>query len=121
MGKNSTTKKEPGKIGQYLKKKDIVISFQRYAIDAMGAMALGLFASLLMGTILNTIGVQLANAFGEARFFEILVEMGGFAMQATGPAMAVAIGYALKAAPLVLFSLAGVGIAALLGGYLLAV
>ena len=78
----------------------------------MGSMALGLFASLLMGTILNTVGVQLTNAFGEAKFFEILIEMGAFAMQATGPAMAVAIGHALHAAPLVLFSLAGVGIAA---------
>ncbi len=112
MGKDSKTKKEPGKVGRYLKKKDVVISFQRYAIDAMGSMALGLFASLLMGTILNTVGVQLTNAFGEAKFFEILIEMGAFAMQATGPAMAVAIGHALHAAPLVLFSLAGVGIAA---------
>ena len=112
MGKDSKTKKEPGKVGRYLKKKDVVISFQRYAIDAMGSMALGLFTSLLMGTILNTVGVQLTNAFGEAKLFEILIEMGAFAMQATGPAMAVAIGHALHAAPLVLFSLAGVGIAA---------
>lgn len=40
----------------FCKRKDIEISVQRYLIDALGAMAQGLFASLLMGTILSTIG-----------------------------------------------------------------
>lgn len=88
----------------FLAKKDIVFSAKRYGIDALGAMAQGLFASLLIGTILKTLGQQLA--------IETLVEIGAFAQSGTGPAMAVAIGYALKCPPLVLFSLIAVGGAA---------
>ena len=88
----------------FLERKDIEISFQRYAIDALSAMAQGLFASLLIGTIFNTIG----NVSGVAAFNEI----GGFASAVAGPAMAIAIGYALKSPPLVLYSLAAVGYAA---------
>ena len=81
----------------------------RYLIDAMGAMAQGLFASLLVGTIISTIGSQCNLA--------LLVEIGNYAKAMAGPAMAVAIGYALKASPLVLFSLAAVGhVANTLGG-----
>lgn len=93
----------------FLKRKDIEISFKRYFIDAMGAMAQGLFASLLIGTIISTIGQQLG--------LSILVSIGDYAKSATGAAMAVAIGYALKAPQLVLFSLLAVGTAAnALGG-----
>ena len=70
----------------------------------MGAMAQGLFCSLLIGTILKTLGQQVNLQF--------LVDVGGFAAAMSGPAMAVAIGYALQAPPLVLFSLATVGYAA---------
>ena len=41
-------------VKQFLKRKDIEISLKRYGIDALGAMAQGLFASLLIGTILKT-------------------------------------------------------------------
>lgn len=92
------------KILEFLKKKDVEVSLKRYGIDALGAMAQGLFASLLIGTILNTAGTQ----FG----IEVLNTVGGYAMGASGVAMAIAIGYALKAPPLVLFSLATVGSAA---------
>ena len=88
----------------FLQRKNIVISARRYGIDALGAMAQGLFCSLLIGTILDTLGDQLDLAF--------LVEVGGFASAMSGAAMAVAIGYALQAPPLVLFSLATVGYAA---------
>ena len=77
---------------------------QLYLVDAMSAMAQGLFASLLVGTIISTLGTQ----FG----LPVLVEVGNFAKSVSGPAMAVAIGYALKAPPLVLFSLTAVGTAA---------
>lgn len=87
----------------FLSRKDIEVSFQRYAIDAMSAMAQGLFASLLMGTILNTLG-----SLTGVSFFN---DIGAFAQAATGAAMAVAIGYALKSPGLVLFSLAAVGYA----------
>ena len=41
-------------IRAFLKRKDVIISAHRYGIDAMGAMAQGLFASLLIGTIIKT-------------------------------------------------------------------
>ena len=88
----------------FLKRKNIELSVKRYLIDALGAMAQGLFASLLIGTIISTLGTQLG--------IEILVTVGTYAKAAVGPAMAVAIGYALQASPLVLFSLAAVGAAA---------
>ncbi|MBP3487373.1 MAG: PTS sugar transporter subunit IIC [Roseburia sp.] len=92
------------KFRKFLERKNIIISAKRYLIDAMGAMAQGLFASLLIGTIIGTLGTQ----FG----IELLVTIGGYAKAAVGPAMAVAIGYALQAPPLVLFSLAACGAAA---------
>lgn len=92
------------KFGAFLKKKDIEISWKRYGIDALGAMAQGLFCSLLIGTIIKTLGDQLHAEF--------LSTIGGYAMAVAGPAMAVAIGYALKASPMVLFSLVAVGWAA---------
>lgn len=85
---------------------------KRYFIDAMGAMASGLFASLLIGTIIKTLGQQLGNFLPAGtwqEFARILVDVGNFAQGADGCAMAIAIGYALKAHPLVLFSLAAVG------------
>ena len=89
---------------EFLKRKNIVFSARRYGIDALGAMAQGLFCSLLIGTIVKTLGQQLGMDF--------LVQVGGYASAMSGPAMAVAIGYALQAPPLVLFSLATVGYAA---------
>ncbi len=112
------------KIKAFLKRKNIVISARRYGVDALGAMAQGLFCSLLIGTILNTLGTQLHIDFltrvvatlgsGE---HTISYTVGGLASAMSGPAMAVAIGSALQAPPLVLFSLATVGFASnALGG-----
>ncbi|MBR2576762.1 MAG: PTS sugar transporter subunit IIC [Firmicutes bacterium] len=97
------------KFKAFLKRKDIEVSAKRYGIDALSAMAQGLFCSLLIGTIINTIGTQFGIPY--------LNTVGGFATAMSGPAMAIAIGYALKAPNLVLFSLAAVGGAAnTLGG-----
>ena len=102
-------KKPESKVTAFLKKKNIEISAKRYFIDAMGAMANGLFASLLIGTIVATLGQQLN--------IQILIDIGGFAKSVAGPAMAVAIASALQAPPLVLFSMLAVGTAAnTLGG-----
>lgn len=49
----------------FLKKKDVEISVQRYLIDALSAMAQGLFCSLLIGTIINTIGTQFWYFFSD--------------------------------------------------------
>ncbi len=89
------------KFKEFLKRKNIVISGRRYGVDALGAMAQGLFCSLLIGTIIKTIGQQAGIDF--------LVRVGQYASEMAGPAMAIAIGYALKADPLVLFSLSVVG------------
>ena len=92
------------KLRAFLKRKNIVISGRRYGIDALGAMAQGLFCSLLIGTIVKTVGEQTGLPF--------LVDVGVFASAMSGAAMAIAIGWALNAPPLVLFSLATVGYAA---------
>jgi len=86
---------------EFFKKKDIEFSLTRYGIQAMGAMTLGLFASLIIGTILREIG----NHAG----IPILADMGIVAMGATGYAVGMAIAYGLKAPPLVLFASAVTG------------
>ena len=130
MKKQNNTEQSVGK-QSFLKRKNVEISFKRYAIDAMGAMALGLFASLLIGTIIKTLaenvgttGLMAALASvtdtGELaakvaglstwnHFCWILWQIGNYTTMVTGVAMAAAIGYALDAPPLVLFSLCAVG------------
>lgn len=108
------------KLRAFLIRKDIIISMKRYGIDALGAMAQGLFCSLLIGTILNTLGTQFHLSFLTepiATVNDVSYTIGGLASAMCGPAMAVAIGYALHCPPLVLFSLITVGFAAnALGG-----
>lgn len=102
----------------FLKRKDVVVSGKRYGIDALGAMAQGLFCTLLVGTILNTIGQQFNISF----LNEIIVTIGtgegaasytigGLASAMVGPGIAVAIGFALNCPSMVLFSLIPVGFA----------
>ena len=104
----------------FLKRKNIEISLKRYGIDALGAMAQGLFCSLLIGTIINTFGAQLNIGFLTktiATIGGVDYTVGGMASAMSGPAMAIAIGYALQCPPLVLFSMTTVGFAAnALGG-----
>ena len=97
-------KTEGNAFTRFLQRKNIVFSAKRYGIDALGAMAQGLFASLLIGTIISTLGEQAGIPF--------LVTAGSYAKAVSGPAMAISIGYALQAPQLVLFSLLAVGQAA---------
>ena len=106
------------KLRAFLKRKDIVLSAKRYFIDAIGAMAQGLFCTLLVGTILNTIGQQFHIGFLNAVIVTIgkgdgavNYTIGGLCSAMVGPGMAVAIARALNAPPLVLFSLIPVGFA----------
>ncbi|MBO5954075.1 MAG: PTS sugar transporter subunit IIC [Oscillospiraceae bacterium] len=103
----------------FLKRKDIIFSAKRYGIDALGAMAQGLFCTLLVGTILNTIGQQFHIDFLNAVIVTlgkgegaVTYTIGGLASAMVGPGIAVAIGYGLHCPPLVLFSLIPVGFAA---------
>ena len=104
----------------FLKRKNIEISLKRYGIDALGAMAQGLFCSLLIGTIISTVGTQFHIGFLTKTIATIGgtdYTVGSLASAMSGPAMAVAIGYALQSPPLVLFSMTAVGFAAnALGG-----
>lgn len=80
----------------FLKRKNIEFSIKRYGVDALGAMALGLFSSLIVGLILKVIG--------EKAGLDFLVEFGKQAISMTGPAIGVAVAYGLGAPPLVLFA-----------------
>lgn len=108
----------------FLRRKNIVFSAKRYGVDALGAMAQGLFCTLLVGTILNTLGTQFHIGFLSATVVTVgtgeaatAYTIGGLASAMVGPAMAVAIGSALQAPALVLFSLVPVGYATnILGG-----
>ena len=105
----SNSENVKGSFKDFLVRKNIVFSAKKYFIDAMSAMANGLFASLLIGTIISTLGQRLG--------LQVLVDIGNFAKGVAGPAMAVSIAYALQAPPLVLFSMLAVGAAAnTLGG-----
>ncbi len=102
-------KQKKDRLKAFLARKGIVISAKRYFVDAMGMMAFGLFASLLIGTILGTLADKLGWVW--------LGDIAAFTKSATGPAMAIAVGYALNAPGLVLFSLCAVGYGAnALGG-----
>lgn len=108
------------KFKAFLKRKNIEISVKRYLIDALGAMAQGLFCTLLIGTILSTLGTQLHIGFLTDPIYskgDVSFTIGGAASAMVGPAMAAAIGNAIMAPPLVLFSLIPVGYATnLIGG-----
>lgn len=94
-------KKNP--IRAFLTKKNVQLSPKLYFVDAMGAMALALFATLLMGNILSTLGQYTGLA--------VLSQASAFASQATGAMLGVAIATSLGAPPLVLCSAGVVGLA----------
>ncbi len=89
----------------FLKKKGLVLSWKGYFVDAMSAMALGLFASLLMGTIFGTVAKYIPDGNVIKDYFNLLAGAGG----ATGAVIGVAIANSLKAPPLVLLSAGVVG------------
>lgn len=90
----------------FLKRKQIEISPKRYFIDAMGSMALALFATLLMSSILGTLGDLIFGAASKTDFLHVIKT---YAAQATGMAIGAAIAYNLKGSPLVIFSTTVVG------------
>ena len=90
----------------FLKRKNIELSAHAYFITALSYMALGLFSSLIIGLIINTLGEQLEHFLGASSISEFFIEMGTFAMDGkiVGGAIGIAVAYSLKAPPLVLFS-----------------
>ena len=103
MSDGTPTQSGKNSFSDFLDRKDIKFTFSRYFVDALGAMGIGLFASLITGLILKTIGSKCG--------IPILVEFGTLAGKMTGPAIAVAIAQALHAPQMVVFSCAAVGFA----------
>ncbi len=103
--KNKTKEKnrKKNKVAAFLERKNVTLSPRVYFVDAMGSMAMGLFTSLLIGTIFNTLG-----KYTDVSIFS---DIGKFASDAAGAALGVAIAYTLKAPLLVMLSSAAVGIA----------
>lgn len=85
------------KIRKFLRKKDVELSGKKYFVEALSAMALGMFSTLITGSILNMVGQQLNIKFLTDIVWPI-------ARDITGAGIGVAIAYGLKAPPLVLFS-----------------
>jgi uncharacterized protein len=83
-------------------KKLLRVIYQKYILDGLSAMALGLFASLIVGLILRTSAEQLLNVWPEGIFLGSLKEIGSVAIAMMGPAIAIAVSYKLKAPLLVL-------------------
>lgn len=88
----------------FLDRKDIRFTVKRYVNDALSAMAVGLFSSLIIGLILKTLGEQTVNLFGENMISLFLVEIGMAAMGMMGAAIGAAVAFGLKAPPLVIFA-----------------
>ena len=97
--------KKQSKFRAFLDKKGVTLSPKLYFVDAMSAMALGLFASLLMGTIFGTVAKYIPDGNAIRDFFDLLAGAGG----ATGAMIGVAIAFALKAPMLVTLSAGVVG------------
>lgn len=83
-------------------KKLLQVIYQKYILDGLSAMALGLFASLIVGLILRTSAEQLLNVWPDAIFLSSLQEIGSTAITMMGPAIAIAVSFKLKAPLLVM-------------------
>ena len=92
------------KAKEFLARKNIVFSVKRYFIDALSSMAIGLFCTLIIGLILQTLGDQIAKLAGDNAISAILVELGNTAKGLMGAGIGVAVSHSLGAPPLVMFS-----------------
>ena len=109
MTKNQEDQVDQERKVSFLKRKNVIFSVKRYGINALGAMALGLFSSLIVGLILKVIGEQTGLQF--------LIDFGNQAMGMMGPAIGVAVAFGLGSPPLVLFASTITGMAgATVGG-----
>ncbi len=104
-----TEKNEPKGFRAYLAKKGITLSPKLYFVDAMSAMALGLFATLLIGTIFSTIASYIPEGNVIYTFFSNLAT---YSKGATGIVLGIAIASSLKAPQLVMLSAGVVGMCA---------
>lgn len=98
------------KLRSLLKRKNIEISAHRYLITALSYMTYGLFGTLIIGSIINQIGLKLGLPLLSETIWPAARAM-------TGPGIAVAVAYGLEAPPLVIFASTITGsLGAALGG-----
>jgi uncharacterized membrane protein len=90
--------------GTDVSKRDAAFFAKRYIVDALGAMALGLFSSLIIGTILTQIFTLLGVT--ESAFAASVIQITGARSPVVGAAIAVAIAFSLKAPPLAVYAAA---------------
>lgn len=76
----------------------------RIFIDGLSGMALGLFATLIIGTIIQQIGNLIGGTFGDTLYL-----IGKVAAALTGAGIGCGVAYKLKTSPLVLLSAATTG------------
>lgn len=95
--------------------KKVVAILKYIFIDGLSGMALGLFATLIIGTIIGKIGSLIGGTFGG-----YIVIVGKFAQFMMGAGIALGMGYKLKKAPLVSISAAVVGMLASFAGKIVA-
>lgn len=92
------------------KERNILMVLKKFAnkwfIDAFSGMALGLFCTLIAGTIIWQIGTWCGNNV----FGKILIYIGNIAKMLMGAGIGVGIAYKLKSKPLVIFSAAVTGL-----------
>ena len=81
---------------------------KRYFIDGMGALAFGLFASLIVGTILKTFFSFIDIPWMQP-YFQQIIHWTGAGSPLIGAALGVAVAFGLKSKPLVMYSCAVVG------------
>ncbi len=101
-----TEKKTNNKIRAYLDKKGVSLNPKIYFVDAMSMMALGLFATLLIGTIFGTVASYIPEGNIISDYFNNLA---AYSKGATGIVLGIAVAYSLKAPPLVAFAAGVVG------------
>lgn len=87
----------------------------RIFIDGLSAMAQGLFATLIIGTIIQQVGTLIGGNYGD-----MLFAMGKVAASLTGAGIGAAVAYRFKESPLVVVSSATVGMVGAFAGKLLA-
>lgn len=92
------------KFNDFLVRKDIRFTVKRYFNEALSAMAIGLFSSLIIGLIIKTLGEQTVILFGENTISKYFIEIGAAAMGMMGAAIGAAVSFGLKAPPLVIFA-----------------
>jgi uncharacterized membrane protein len=85
----------------FLKRKDVSLRPHDYFVTALNFMALGLFSTLIIGLIIETVGKQLTMLPNLSTF---LIDMGNLAKTLMGPAIGAAIAFGLRAPPLVIFA-----------------